>query len=74
MAADTRDAPADPASGRSAGRKTSRSASRWRRLVGIVSLAALLANVAVDAIGWLDWGFLTSPPHPNPYEAGFFPP
>ncbi|RKD95014.1 phosphate ABC transporter permease PstA [Halopiger aswanensis] len=42
-------------------------------LIGIVSLAALLANVAVDAIGWLDWGFLTNPPHPDPYEAGFLP-
>ncbi|QFU81118.1 phosphate ABC transporter permease PstA [Natronorubrum aibiense] len=42
-------------------------------LIGIVSLAALLANVAVDAVGWLNWGFLTSPPHPDPYEAGFLP-
>ncbi|SIR60444.1 phosphate ABC transporter permease PstA [Natronorubrum thiooxidans] len=42
-------------------------------LVGIVSLAALLANVAVDAVGWLNWGFITSPPHPDPYEAGFLP-
>ncbi|AGB31042.1 phosphate ABC transporter, inner membrane subunit PstA [Natrinema pellirubrum DSM 15624] len=42
-------------------------------LVGIVSLAALLLNVAVDAVGWLDWQFLTNPPHPNPYEAGFLP-
>ncbi len=42
-------------------------------LVGIVSLALLLANVAVDAVGWLDWQFLTSPPHPSPFEAGIFP-
>ncbi|WP_323172554.1 phosphate ABC transporter permease PstA [Natrialba sp. PRR66] len=42
-------------------------------LVGIVSLAALLLNVAVDAVGWLDWRFLTNPPHPNPNSAGFLP-
>ncbi|MFC7230413.1 phosphate ABC transporter permease PstA [Saliphagus sp. GCM10025308] len=52
-------------------------AFRWltlaAALVGILSLAILLAYVAVDAIGWLDWQFLTSPPHPNPFEAGILP-
>jgi len=42
-------------------------------LLGIVALAVLLAYVAVDAVGWLDWGFLTSPPHPSPELAGIFP-
>jgi phosphate transport system permease protein len=42
-------------------------------LVGIVSLGILLAYVTVDAVGWLDWQFLTNPPHPDPYEAGFYP-
>ncbi|WP_207589427.1 phosphate ABC transporter permease PstA [Halomontanus rarus] len=42
-------------------------------LVGIVSLAILLAYVTVDAVGWLDWQFLTSPPHPDPFEAGYYP-
>ncbi|WP_312908328.1 phosphate ABC transporter permease PstA [Natronosalvus caseinilyticus] len=52
-------------------------AFRWltlaAALVGILSLAVLLAYVAVDAIGWLDWQFLTNPPHPNPFEAGILP-
>ncbi|MFC7216340.1 phosphate ABC transporter permease PstA [Saliphagus sp. GCM10025334] len=52
-------------------------AFRWltlaAALLGILSLAVLLAYVAVDAIGWLDWQFLTSPPHPNPFEAGILP-
>jgi len=75
MAADTRDAPADSGFGQVSRTKdvAFRLLALAATLVGIVSLAALLANVAVDAIGWLDWGFLTSPPHPNPYEAGFFP-
>lgn len=42
-------------------------------LLGIVALAVLLAYVAVDAVGWVDWQFLTSPPHPVPEEAGIFP-
>lgn len=42
-------------------------------LFGIVTLAVLLGYVAVDAVGWLDWTFLTNPPHPIPEEAGFFP-
>lgn len=50
-------------------------------LVGLVSLAVLMLYVALDAFAvfdpgvtsWLDFEFLTSPPHPNPYEAGFLP-
>jgi len=42
-------------------------------LFGIVALAVLLAYVAVDAVGWLDWQFLTNPPHPVPEQAGVFP-
>ncbi|WP_114578057.1 phosphate ABC transporter permease PstA [Saliphagus sp. LR7] len=42
-------------------------------LVGIVALGILFVYVTRDAVGWLDWQFLTSPPHPNPYEAGFYP-
>ncbi|WP_226038788.1 phosphate ABC transporter permease PstA [Natrinema sp. DC36] len=75
MAADTRDAPADSGFGQVSRTKdiAFRLLALAATLVGIVSLAALLANVAVDAVGWLDWGFLTSPPHPDPYEAGFLP-
>ncbi|MFC4988141.1 phosphate ABC transporter permease PstA [Saliphagus infecundisoli] len=42
-------------------------------LVGIVALGILFVYVTRDAVGWLDWQFLTSPPHPDPYEAGFYP-
>ncbi|KYH26093.1 phosphate transporter permease subunit PtsA [Halalkalicoccus paucihalophilus] len=42
-------------------------------LFGIVTLAVLLVYVTVDAVGWLDWQFLTSPPHPLAEEAGIFP-
>ncbi|MFW6449322.1 MAG: phosphate ABC transporter, permease protein PstA, partial [Halobacteriota archaeon] len=50
-------------------------------LVGLVSLAVLMVYVVIDAFAvfdpavdaWLDLGFLTSPPHPDPYEAGFLP-
>ncbi|MDL5362339.1 phosphate ABC transporter permease PstA [Halalkalicoccus sp. NIPERK01] len=42
-------------------------------LFGVVTLGVLLAYVTVDAVGWLDWQFLTSPPHPLPEEAGLFP-
>jgi phosphate transport system permease protein len=50
-------------------------------LVGIVALGVLLVYVAVDAFAlfdpavgtWLDWQFLTRPPHPDPFLAGFFP-
>ncbi|QSW99444.1 phosphate ABC transporter permease PstA [Haloterrigena alkaliphila] len=75
MAADTPDAAADSGFGRVSRTKdvAFRLLALAATLVGIVSLAVLLANVAVDSIGWLDWQFLTSPPHPNPYEAGFLP-
>ncbi len=50
-------------------------------LVGLVALAVLLVYVAIDALAlfdpdvtaWLDLSFLTSPPHPDPFEAGFLP-
>ena len=75
MAADTHDAPADSGFGQVSRSKdvAFRLLTLGATLVGIVSLAVLLANVAVDAVGWLDWQFLTSPPHPNPYQAGFLP-
>ncbi|OAQ54582.1 hypothetical protein HTG_03235 [Natrinema mahii] len=74
MAADTGETPAD-GFGRVSRTKdvAFRLLALAATLVGIVSLAALLLNVAVDAVGWLDWQFLTNPPHPNPYEAGFLP-
>ncbi|MFW6448583.1 MAG: phosphate ABC transporter permease PstA [Halobacteriota archaeon] len=50
-------------------------------LVGIVSLAVLMVYVALDAfavldadvVSWLDLQFLLSPPHPDPFQAGFLP-
>lgn len=42
-------------------------------LLGIVALGVLLAYVTVDAVGWLDLQFLTSPPHPLAGQAGIFP-
>ncbi|WP_049927435.1 phosphate ABC transporter permease PstA [Halopiger goleimassiliensis] len=68
--------PAEPEFGRVSRAKDV--AFRWltlaAALVGIVALAALLANVAVDAVGWLTWDFLTGmPSFSNPYDAGFFP-
>ncbi|WP_049900080.1 phosphate ABC transporter permease PstA [Natrinema sp. J7-1] len=74
MAADTGETPAD-GFGRVSRTKdvVFRLLALAATLIGIVSLAALLLNVAVDAVGWLDWQFLTTPPHPNPYEAGFLP-
>jgi phosphate transport system permease protein len=42
-------------------------------LFGIVSLAALLVYVFWDAIGWLDWQFVTSPPSRFASKAGFYP-
>ncbi|QRV14508.1 phosphate ABC transporter permease PstA [Haloterrigena salifodinae] len=75
MAADTRDEPADSEFGQISRTKdvSFRLLALAATLVGIVSLAALLLNVAVDAVGWLDWQFLTNPPHPDPYQAGFLP-
>ncbi|SEV80831.1 phosphate ABC transporter permease PstA [Natrinema salifodinae] len=74
----------EPAFGRVS--RTKDVAFRWltfaAALLGIVALAALLANVLVDALAvtdpeygsWLDWQFLTSPPSfSDPFAAGFFP-
>ncbi|MGQ3410708.1 phosphate ABC transporter permease PstA [Natrinema sp. LN54] len=74
MAADTQDAP-DAGFGQVSRTKdvAFRLLALAATLLGIVSLAVLLANVAVDAVGWLDWQFLTNPPHPDPYAAGYFP-
>jgi phosphate transport system permease protein len=41
--------------------------------VGILSLAALLVYVFWDAIGWIDWQFITSPPSRFAEEAGLYP-
>ncbi|ELZ08450.1 phosphate ABC transporter permease [Halovivax asiaticus JCM 14624] len=75
MAAESTDATTDSAFGHISRRKdvAFRLLALAATLVGIVSLALLLTNVAVDAVGWLDWGFLTSPPHPFPDQAGFLP-
>lgn len=75
MATESPDATTGSAFGRVSRRKdvAFRFLTLGATLTGIVSLAVLLANVAVDAIGWLDWGFLTSPPHPFPEQAGFLP-
>jgi phosphate transport system permease protein len=40
---------------------------------GIISLAALLVYVFVDAWGWLDWQFMTSSPSRFAEKAGIFP-
>jgi phosphate transport system permease protein len=40
---------------------------------GIVSLAALLVYVFVDAWGWLDWQFITSAPSRFAEKAGVYP-
>ena len=42
-------------------------------VVGIVSLAGLLVYVFVDAWGWLDWHFITSPPSRFAERAGIWP-
>ncbi|WP_408957822.1 phosphate ABC transporter permease PstA [Natrinema sp. 74] len=75
MAADTQDTPSQRGFGQVSRTKdiAFRLLALAATLVGIVSLAALLLNVVVDAVGWLDWGFLTNPPHPSPYQAGFLP-
>ena len=39
-------------------------------LVGILTLAILLADVFRDGLGWLDWQFITSFPSRKPEEAG----
>ena len=42
-------------------------------LFGILSLAALMVYVFQDALGWLDWQFLTSTPSRFAGKAGFLP-
>ena len=42
-------------------------------LVGIVSLASLLVYVFWDAVGWLDWQFITSSPSRFAEKAGIYP-
>lgn len=42
-------------------------------LVGILALAGLLVYVFIDAWGWLDWQFITSPPSRFPERAGIWP-
>lgn len=42
-------------------------------LFGLLSLAALLVYVFWDAIGWLNWDFITSPPSRFASKAGVFP-
>ncbi len=49
-------------------------------LVGLVALAVLMLYVTLDAFAifddatsWLDLEFLTNPPHPDPFQAGFYP-
>jgi phosphate transport system permease protein len=42
-------------------------------LFGIVSLAALLVYVFWDAVGWLDWQFITSTPSRFAEKAGVYP-
>jgi len=42
-------------------------------IIGILSLASLLVYVFWEAIGWLDWQFLTSAPSRFPEKAGVFP-
>ena len=42
-------------------------------LFGILSLTALLVYVFYDAVGWINWHFLTSPPSRFPEKAGVYP-
>lgn len=42
-------------------------------LFGIVSLAALMVYVFWDAVGWLDWQFVTSTPSRFAEKAGVYP-
>jgi phosphate transport system permease protein len=42
-------------------------------LFGLVALGALLVYVFWDAVGWLDWQFLTSAPSRFPERAGIYP-
>lgn len=42
-------------------------------LFGVAALFILLTYVGYDAIGWLDWQFLSSPASRFPEEAGLYP-
>ncbi|MFP4374567.1 MAG: phosphate ABC transporter permease PstA [Spirochaetaceae bacterium] len=42
-------------------------------ILGVVALAVLILYVVVDAIGWLDWEFLTSTPSRFAEQAGMYP-
>lgn len=42
-------------------------------MFGVVALLTLLGYVSWDAIGWLNWNFLTSGPSRFPEEAGLYP-
>lgn len=42
-------------------------------VLGVLALGVLIVYVAVDAIGWLDWQFLTSMPSRFPERAGIYP-
>lgn len=42
-------------------------------MFGVVALFTLLIYVSYDALGWLDWQFLTSPASRFPEEAGLYP-
>jgi len=42
-------------------------------ILGVLALAVLILYVAVDAIGWLDWQFITSMPSRFAEQAGIYP-
>jgi phosphate transport system permease protein len=42
-------------------------------ILGVLALAVLLLYVAADAIGWLDWQFITSMPSRFAEQAGIYP-
>lgn len=41
--------------------------------LGVAALFTLLVHVAIDAVGWLDWQFLTSTSSRFPEKAGIYP-
>lgn len=42
-------------------------------LFGIAALGILLVYVSIEAVGWLDWQFITSMPSRFPEQAGIYP-
>lgn len=65
-------------------KKSYKSVSRWQgklfslacllaTLFGLLALATLLIYVFWDAVGWVDWQFLTSPTSRFPSRAGIYP-